>query len=161
VYADLRQQAAQLARRWPGSHGPDSIVLMQDVRALPVIWQTLVGPDGTTCDRCAATQAEVERAVEVLGQVLHPLGIEPRLEVAELDQAAFKANPDESNRIWVAGKLLEDWIDGRVGSSRCCGVCGDSDCRTVEVGGSIYEKIPERLIVRAALIAASDLLADG
>ena len=130
------------------------------MRALAIVWQRLVSPEGTTCDRCAATHQEVEQAVSTLKSVLQPLGIVPRLEIREIDTASFNANPAESNRIWIAGKPMEDWLAGRVGSSRCCSVCGDSECRTVEVGGTTFEAIPERLILRAALIAASELLDD-
>lgn len=126
--------------------------------SLPIVWQRLVSPEGTTCDRCAATQREVQRAVVVLERALRPLGIQPRLEITEIDDASFRANPTESNRIWIAGKPMEEWLQGRVGSSRCCSVCGESECRTVEVGGLTFEAIPERLILRAALIASSDLL---
>ena len=31
---------------------------------------------------------------------------------------------------------LEEWIETKVGASRCTSVCGDSDCRTVEVNGN-------------------------
>ncbi|MGT2490314.1 DUF2703 domain-containing protein [Cupriavidus basilensis] len=41
-----------------------------------------------------------------------------------------------------------------VGSSPCCSVCGDSECRTVDVGGTSYEVVPEELMVKAGLIAA-------
>ncbi len=36
--------------------------------------------------------------------------------------------------------------------------CGDHECRTVEVGGETYEAIPEQLLVRAGLIAATSML---
>lgn len=130
------------------------------MRPLTIVWQRLVSPDGKTCDRCAATQQEVQRAVIILEQALRPLGIQPRLEVTELDEGSFRANPSESNRIWIAGKPIEEWLGGRAGSSRCCSVCGESECRTVEVSGSTFEAIPERLLVKAALIAASELLDD-
>jgi hypothetical protein len=38
-------------------------------------------------------------------------------------------------------------------------VCGDAPCRTVEVDGTTYEAIPERLLVKAAMVAAASLLA--
>jgi hypothetical protein len=38
-------------------------------------------------------------------------------------------------------------------------VCGDNECRTVEVGGDTFEAIPETLIVKAGLAAAATLLA--
>lgn len=49
---------------------------------------------------------------------------------------------------------MEAWLNGTVCSSRCCSVCGDSECRTVEVEGASYEVIPEALLVKAGLIAA-------
>ncbi|MGT2490315.1 DUF2703 domain-containing protein [Cupriavidus basilensis] len=42
---------------------------------------------------------------------LIPLGIKPVLEIREIDQAAFKANPSESNRIWIAGRPMEEWVN--------------------------------------------------
>jgi hypothetical protein len=53
---------------------------------------------------------------------------------------------------------MEEWLGARVGSSRCCSVCGDSECRTVEVAGTTFEAIPERLFLKAALIASAQLL---
>jgi hypothetical protein len=103
----------------------------------------------------------MERAIAKLRQSLRPLGIEPSLEIRELDQRSFKANPSESNRIWIAGRPMEEWLGARVGSSRCCSVCGTSECRTVEVEGTTFETIPENLFLKAALIASSQLLSVG
>jgi hypothetical protein len=86
------------------------------------------------------------------------LGIEPTLEIRELNESSFRADPVESNRIWIAGRSVEEWVGASVGSSRCCSVCGESDCRTVQVGATTFEVIPEKLILRAALAAASQLL---
>jgi hypothetical protein len=129
------------------------------MRVLNVRWQRLV-KDDRTCDRCGATGKEVERAVGILSDVLRPLGIEPRLEVHELDAVAFSTDPGSSNRLWIAGKALEEWIAAEVGSSPCSSVCGESKCRTVHVSGTTFEAIPERLILKAALIAAADMLTD-
>lgn len=125
--------------------------------SLRIRWQRLV-KDGRTCERCGDTESEVRRATETLRQVLAPLGIEPQLEVADVDETAFLANPLESNRIWIADRPMEDWLSGTVGQSPCCSVCGDSDCRTVEIRGTVFETIPERLIVKAGLLAAAELL---
>lgn len=94
-----------------------------------------------------------------LTETLRPLGIEPELETRALDQATFEAHPSESNRVWIAGQPMEAWVGAQVGASPCCSVCGDTPCRTVEVDGTTYEAIPERLLVRAAMVAAADLLA--
>ncbi len=126
---------------------------------LPVVWQRLV-TDGATCPRCGITGTAVERAVSTLADVLRPLGIEPTLEIRALDQAEFEASPAESNRIFIAGRPLEAWIGATVSASECCSVCGENHCRTVEVDGTTFEAIPERLIVKAGLAAAASLL-DG
>lgn len=125
---------------------------------LPIVWQRLVSADGKTCNRCDATHQAIERAVRTLKEALRPLGIEPSLETREIGEQAFKANPSESNRIWIAGKPMEEWIGASVGSSRCCSVCGDSECRTVEVGAVMFEAIPDKLLLKAALIASAQLL---
>lgn len=131
------------------------------MKPLPILWQRLVSPQGKTCDRCHATHQQMERAIAKLRQSLRPLGIEPSLEIRELDQRSFKANPSESNRIWIAGRPMEEWLGARVGSSPCCSVCGTSECRTVEVEGATFETIPENLFLKAALIASSRLLDVG
>jgi hypothetical protein len=87
--------------------------------------------------------------------VLKPLDIEPVLEVREIDDRSFKSKPEESNRIWIAGRPMEEWLGAAIGSSRCCSVCGDTPCRTMEVEGAVFEDIPEAVILKAALIAAS------
>ena len=127
------------------------------MRSLPIVWKRLVR-DGHTCDRCAETRVEVERAVVVLERALRPLGIQPELVATEIDPVSFEQNPAESNRIIIAGRPIEEWLQGRVGGSPCCSVCGGADCRTVEVGGAIFEMIPERLILKAGLLAAAELL---
>lgn len=93
----------------------------------------------------------MERAISKLQEALRPLGIQPTLETKVMDTASFRADPSESNRVWIAGKPMEEWLDASVGKSRCCSVCGESDCRTVEVGGTVFESIPENLFIRAAL----------
>ncbi|MBP8645182.1 MAG: DUF2703 domain-containing protein [Syntrophobacteraceae bacterium] len=131
------------------------------MKPLPILWQRLVSPEGKTCDRCSATYQEMQSAVEKLKQALRPLGIEPTFEIREIDERSFKANPSESNRIWIAGRPMEEWLGASVGSSPCCSVCGASECRTVEVEGTTFETIPEELFLRAALVASAQLLSAG
>ena len=125
---------------------------------LPIIWQRLVSADGRTCQRCDATYQQLQSTVAKLRDVLKPLNIEPILELREIDEKSFRTQPSQSNRIWIAGKPVEEWLDASVGSSPCCSVCGDSPCRTIEVEGAVFEEIPETLILKAALIAASGLI---
>lgn len=124
------------------------------MKPLPIIWQRLVA-EGQTCNRCGSTYEELQRAIAKLKVVLAPLGLEPTLETREIQQESFKADPSASNRIWIAGKPLEEWVGAGVGSSRCCSVCGASECRTLEVGDSVFEAIPEDLIIRAAMVASA------
>jgi hypothetical protein len=126
-------------------------------RSLTIKWQRLVH-EGETCPRCQATGEEVKKAVETLTSRLAPFGIGVILETAELDMAAWQSDPDQSNRIWIAGRPLEDWLEGQVGHSACCGVCGDEECRTLELEGTTYETIPTALIVQAGIMAGSQLV---
>ena len=128
------------------------------MKSLPIIWQRLVSRGGETCDRCNATYQEMQGAIRILKEALRPLGIEPTLETREIDEESFKANPSESNRIWIAGRPMEEWLGAGVGRSRCCSVCGESECRTVEVQGTTFETIPASLVIKAGLVASSHLL---
>ncbi len=128
------------------------------MKLLPIIWQRLISSDGKTCNRCDTTYQEMRRALGKLKEALRPLGIEPSLEVRAIDEKTFKANPSESNRVWIAGRPMEEWLGARVGSSRCCSVCGESECRTVEVGATTFEAVPEKLFLKAALVASAHLL---
>lgn len=127
------------------------------MKVMPIVWKRLV-KNGETCTRCGNTGRELEAAVARLAAALQPLGIEPVLEIRAIDEDEFKASPSESNRVWIAGKSVEDWLGAGVGMSRCCSVCGDSDCRTLEVGGRTYETVPEELFIRAGLMAASQAM---
>jgi hypothetical protein len=124
------------------------------MKSMPIVWKRLV-KNGETCTRCGETHHELEGAVAKLAIALNPLGIEPKLEIEELNEVAFKTNPSESNRVWIAGKPVEEWLGAGVGMSRCCSVCGDSDCRTLELGDRTFEAIPEELFIKAGLMAAS------
>lgn len=131
------------------------------MKQLPIVWQRLVNREGTTCPRCSSTYQEVQKAIDKLKEALRPLGIEPVLEIKGIDEKVFKTTPSESNRIWIGGRPMEEWLGANVGSSRCCSVCGDSACRTVEIAGATFETIPEELFLKAALIASSQLLEVG
>lgn len=126
------------------------------MKTLKIKWQRLVS-DGATCPRCGATEEEMDRAVFLLRQSLSPLGIDVVLEKSELSPAEFKERPLASNQIWLNGRSLERWLDGEVGQSPCCDVCGPNDCRTLQMAGQVYETVPADLIVRAGLLAAAQM----
>lgn len=128
------------------------------MKSLPIVWQRLLDSEGRTCDRCGATQQGLQQAVATLEKVLQPLHIGITLETREIDRDSFTADPSQSNRVWIAGKPLEEWLGARVASSPCCSVCGESECRTIEVGHDVFEVIPSELIIKAALMAAAQLV---
>ena len=130
------------------------------MKPLPILWKRLVDI-GETCPRCGLTERNVRAAVDKLESALQPLGIYPVLETRAIDDATFREAPAESNRIWIGGKPMEEWLGAQAGDSPCCEVCGDLPCRTMELHGQTYEAIPEDLIVKAAMIAASQLIAPG
>ena len=127
------------------------------MKHMSIVWKRLV-KGGETCTRCGNTGHELEAAVTKLAASLQPFGIEPVLETQEIDEDTFKANTSESNRVWIAGKPIEEWLVANVGMSRCCSVCGESDCRTLEVGGRTYETIPEEQFIKAGLMAGSQMM---
>jgi hypothetical protein len=126
------------------------------MKTLKIQWQRLI-VDDQTCQRCGATEAEVEKAVQSLKQSLKPSGIEVKLEKRAIQQTEFVKNPSKSNLILIGGRSLEDWLQARTGQSACCGPCGDAECRTIETQGKVYETIPAELIIKAGLIAAGQL----
>ena len=129
---------------------------------LTVDWQRLVTDEGETCDRCGGTQAELDKAIKVLRESLSPLGIEVAFVEHALTIEECAADIMQSNRIVIGNRTLEDWVGGEVGKSvcgTCCGAIGEEvECRTVSVDGSTYEMIPAELIVRAGLLAASEVV---
>ena len=127
------------------------------MRQLPIVWQRLVSAGGT-CPRCDATHQHLQSAVVKLREALKPLNVEPILEVRDISESSFRKDSAQSNRISIADKPIEEWIGAGVGSSRCCSVCGDEPCRTMEVAGAVFEAIPEAVVMKAALIAASGLI---
>lgn len=44
---------------------------------------------------------------------------------------------------------MEEWLDATGGSGPCRSGWGESECRTVEVRGTAFEAIPQRLILSA------------
>ena len=127
-------------------------------QALQIRWQRLVDEKGQTCARCGATEAATGDAVKKLRRSLKGLDIEVVLEKVALSPSAFAKDPLESNRIWIAEKPIEEWLQGTIGKSQCCGACGDAECRTLTVDGRTYDTIPAELIIKAGLLASAQLI---
>jgi hypothetical protein len=129
-------------------------------KELHILWQrVLVGAE--TCQRCGDTGGAVRRAAERLREELAPEGIAVRLE----EKALLALTPgviDESNRVFLNGRALEDILGAQVGQSHCQSCCdllgeamgGGTNCRTLVLDGAEHEALPEDLLVRAGRMAA-------
>ena len=131
------------------------------MQTMTLRWQRLVDESDETCPRCALTEQEVGRAFEHLKRSLAPAGVRVVLETERMDETAFLKAPLESNRIWIDGRSLEEWLGAQTAASPCCDACGSAQCRTVTVGDQTYEAIPAALIVRAGFLAAGEALRQG
>lgn len=128
---------------------------------LAIQWQRLLDDKGKTCDRCGETEKELRKAIDMLKRSLRPLGMKVTFDKKSLGPEDAKDIID-SNRILIAGKTLEAWLDAKIGSSACgscCAKLGETvECRTTTVDGETYEVIPAQLIVKAGLRAASEFM---
>ncbi len=134
----------------------------KNMKTLTVRWQRLVDEEGQTCRRCGSTEKEVQEAIASLKKSLGALGIDVVLEKKALSPEVCAKDISRSNRIWVGKRTLEEWLGARVGKSPC-GFCraelGEKvECRTVTMGGKTYETIPAELIIKAGLVAGSQLV---
>ena len=127
------------------------------MKTLTIRWQRLLNENDQTCSRCGETGGTVQTAFEKLKKALAHLDIKVELSQEAIDFTTFTKDPLQSNCIFIGGKLLEEWIGGTTGKSKCCDACGDFDCRTISIGKNTFESIPEELIVRAGLLAAAEL----
>lgn len=132
------------------------------MKTLRIKWQRLVYSGDKTCERCGATGNEVRNAVEKLKTSLKPLGIKVVLEEKALSIDACAKDISQSNQIWIAERPLEEWLGAKVGKSlcsTCCGELGENvECRTIEIGGKIYEAIPADLVLQVGLLAAAEIV---
>ncbi|UCD34096.1 MAG: DUF2703 domain-containing protein, partial [Nitrospiraceae bacterium] len=134
--------------------------LTDTMKTLTIRWHRLVDESGRTCDRCRDTGNTVKSACSKLQKALAARSVQVRLETEAISVRAFKRDPLQSNRLLIGGRPLEEWVGAAVGQSQCCHVCGDSQCRTLTIGSTTFEAIPEELIVKAGLLAAAELFGD-
>lgn len=118
----------------------------------------MVDERGETCDRCNKTYINLEKVVNVLKPALANFGIEIEFAKKALSLEEFKKNPLLSNQILIDGKPIEDLLNLKVGQSKCCGPCGDNECRTIIDENTEKEEVEERIILKAVLKNLADKL---
>lgn len=142
----------------PGCSRPeDKVPAETKVQTMEIVWQRLVDESGETCVRCGTTEASVDEAARKLYRSLRSLGINVVLKKKTLSPSAFEKEPLESNRIWIAGVPIEQWLSATTGQSQCSSACGSADCRTVTIDGNTYEAISADMIIKAGLLASAQL----
>lgn len=114
------------------------------MKKVNIEWQRLL-VENKTCPRCENTEEDLKKAVEELKKI----GVDVELKKRALDLSQFEKAPTESNRILINGRLLEKWLEAETGTSSCCSVCGDNECRTLKLEDKVYENIPYEMIVKA------------
>lgn len=127
------------------------------MKKLTIQWQRLLDNTGHTCPRCSETGDTIENAIKKLKKSFAEIDVDIEFVKQPLNFKQFSIDTLQSNRILIGNKTLEEWIGASVGKSRCCDVCGDSDCRTLTFGQSTFEVVPEDLIIKASLLAAAEL----
>jgi hypothetical protein len=142
----------------PGGNASSAGCGDESPKTLVIRWQRLVDIKGDTCGRCGDTERSLDEARRLLARSLKPLDIRAELVKTRLTLEQFKRAPSESNRIWIGDATLDEILGAKAGDSRCCGACGDSNCRTLIIDGRTYETIPSQLIVRAGLRVAANLV---
>ena len=123
------------------------------MKTIKIVWQRLLDEHGATCDRCGDTEKELDKAVRFLQKSLAPAGVRFAVEKRVMDIKEVAPDPSQSNRIWIDGRPLEQWLGAEVGQSPCCGPCQGMECRTLEAGGAVHETIPAELIIKGGLLA--------
>jgi hypothetical protein len=126
------------------------------MKTLKIIWQRLV-VEGEQCSRCSSTEQEVEKAFQTLKQSLAPSGTNVLLEKKELGLETYKEDVLASNRIWIGGRPIEEWLHAQVSESLCRGPCCKNNIRTLKVRDTIHENIKADIIIEAGFKAASQL----
>ncbi len=104
----------------------------------------------STCDRCVRTGTSLLKAVDTLRRELTVHGVKINLTETILDKTRIA----ESNEVRMNGTRIEDLLTATMTPTDCpsCShLAGESTCcRAIEVDETLYEDIPEALILKAA-----------
>ena len=125
-------------------------------------WQRPQAAACKGCEKCGATEAEMQKAVAQLKEKLAERGVRVKLEEGIGARAGKKAIISATN-VWVCDVPLETWLGAGIGVKPCdCSSGGQAmSCKVVSLDGQSYKLIPADLVVRAGLLAADMLIEKG
>ncbi len=130
-------------------------------KMLALEWQRMIDEDGNVCCSSDATRMAVETARAKLAEELEVSGIEVTLLKTDFTPEECMEDPERANRILIAGRGLDYWLQAEIASSPCEGFCkqalgGKGSCQNLIYEGETYEVIPAELIIKAGLAAAAN-----
>ena len=135
----------------------------ENSKVLTITWHNSPEKEGKKCDNCLVKKDEAKKAYESLKTSLSSLGIQVVMKEEKAKAAACGMVISSSCGVTIAGKPLESWLGAEAGKSGCgsgkgCGAGGASQCASLVLAGKTYTVVPADLIVRAGLIAASEMI---
>jgi hypothetical protein len=126
----------------------------QTERYLVIRWQNAPCQSTDPCEACLTGPQEIRSACERLRSALALLNIK-----VMLDEQTVAAG---ESVLLINGRGIEQWLGGKL-VKRQCASCqnGNSDTKVyaLELDGSVYEAISSDMIIRAGLLAASEIYA--
>ena len=135
----------------------------EDAKVLTIVWQHSPEKEGAKCENCLAKKEELKIAYESLRTSLPSLGIQVAMKEEKPVATACGVAMTKSCGIFIGGRPLETWLGAQIGKSACgsgkgCGADGSAQCVSMKLGGKTYTVVPADLIVKAGLMAASELI---
>jgi len=134
----------------------------EEAKVLTIAWQHSPEKEGTKCEKCLAKKAEIQKAYESLKNSLPSLGIQVALTEEPVKTMSCGMVLSQSSKICIGGRMLEEWLGAELGPGTCGKGCtrapGEAQCVSLKLEGETYEVVPADLIVKAGLVAASDML---
>ena len=127
---------------------------MEVQRTLVIRWQHAVCQNDNPCERCINTPIEIQRAFDDLKSSLAGLGITVTMEEKKIK--------DHDDRLFINDHDVIDLLKGERTKTACANCFDDKGnprtCTSLKLGEDVFEVIPAELIIKAGLVAASELM---
>lgn len=127
---------------------------MEAQRTLVIRWQHAVCQNDNPCERCINTPLEIQQAFDDLKTSLSGLGI-----TVTLEEKKIKHHDDH---LFINDRDVVDLLKGERVKTACANCFDDKGnprtCNSLKLGDDVFEVIPAELIIKAGLVAASELI---